>query len=183
MRTRWVLEILLVALPFVATDSLGGTLPDVPVQEPMRPAEPLPLERSAPGHLLPVPNVPMPSGALTPRPQRHTSFVLYSLSSEDLAKRTKVVHSLSRLCRLGAFGQQLDGWLYARTPDRRWGLAFAHGANLNDPQGRAQPGMVYFIRDQDTGRCEVRQAPQAQLGAYWIGDRYPPFKAFPGVRD
>jgi hypothetical protein len=71
------------------------------------------------------------------------------LSSFDLDR------GLSKLCRIGRFRQQrerlfivrLGGFVHGAVIGRFWGLY--------DPEGLAVPNLVYAVRWQDTGRCEV----------------------------
>ena len=76
--------------------------------------------------------------------------------------------TLSRLCRRGAFLQETNGFYWARTPQRSYGVAFSGGANLVDPQNRRQPGKVYFFQDPDA-RCTVWVADQAAVMAHYVG--------------
>lgn len=62
---------------------------------------------------------------------------------------------LSKLCRQGRFRQQrerlftvrLGGFIHGAVIGQHWGLY--------DPEGLAVPNLVYALRWQDTGRCEV----------------------------
>ncbi|WP_029007351.1 hypothetical protein [Azospirillum halopraeferens] len=76
--------------------------------------------------------------------------------------------TLSRLCRLGAFIQEVNGFYWARTPGRSYGVAFSGGANLVDPQNRRLPGKVYFFQDPDV-RCTVWVADQAAVMDHYVG--------------
>ena len=73
---------------------------------------------------------------------------------------------LSHLCRLGAFGQQWPKALYAMAEGNTYGVAFAEGANLHDPQRLAVSGFVYFFSYGETSACEVLKAPQPRVAAY-----------------
>ncbi|MEQ8356877.1 MAG: hypothetical protein RH942_15150 [Kiloniellaceae bacterium] len=63
--------------------------------------------------------------------------------------------NLTKLCRKGRFRQQrqhlyivrLAGYIHGAVIGGRWGLF--------DPEGLAVPNLVYALRWQDTGRCEV----------------------------
>ncbi len=101
-------------------------------------------------------------------PRRVTSQLVYSLTEDDLRATAEPDPELSMLCRYGAFRQQMDGWLYARTDRRRYGLGFSNGANLYDPRNRRAPERVYFFRDADTGRCRVLVAPWRALAGFAV---------------
>lgn len=76
---------------------------------------------------------------------------------------------LSRLCQVGAFIQQSDGFYAARTPGKRYGVAFSGGANLDDAENRRRPGKVYFFDGQDS-RCTVWVQDQKALQGNYIPD-------------
>ncbi len=105
------------------------------------------------------PRVPYPRVG----PRRVHSQLVYIMTEQNVRDLTDADPELSRLCGRGAFGQVMDGWLYARTDRRRYGVAFANGANLHDPRNRRREDSVYFVRNQDTPLCEVRVAQQGQL--------------------
>lgn len=112
-----------------------------------------------------------PFGVPRPSPRRVRPKIIYSLAADRFDALTRFDPALTRLCRRGAFTQVMDGWLYARTPQRRYGVAFPNGANLYDPQQRRQADQVYFFREQDTGRCRVYAAPKTALAPYWVAGR------------
>ncbi|MBP2231082.1 hypothetical protein J2847_004393 [Azospirillum agricola] len=76
--------------------------------------------------------------------------------------------TLSHLCQRGAFIQSSDGFYWAVTPGRRYGVAFSGGANLEDPQQKRQAGKVYFFHNQDS-RCTVHVGDQAKLMPHYVG--------------
>ncbi|RJF77352.1 hypothetical protein D3877_26490 [Azospirillum cavernae] len=75
--------------------------------------------------------------------------------------------TLTQACMAGTFQQMSDGYYWAVTPGRRYGVAFSGGANLEDPQNKRQPGKVYFFLDQDA-RCSVYVGDQAKLMPNYI---------------
>lgn len=75
--------------------------------------------------------------------------------------------ALTQACMAGTFQQMSDGYYWAVTPGRRYGVAFSGGANLEDPQNKRQPGKVYFFLDQDA-RCSVYVGDQAKLMPNYI---------------
>ncbi|MGF1592978.1 MAG: hypothetical protein ACFCUW_06850 [Kiloniellaceae bacterium] len=98
---------------------------------------------------LPVP----PQGARRPVNPLPTSHLL--LEEEAPIGAFDLDRGLTRQCRAGRFGQQrqhlfvvrLGGYLHGAVIGGYWGLY--------DPQGLAVPDLVYALRWQDTGRCEV----------------------------
>jgi len=112
-----------------------------------------------------------PFGVPRPMPRRVRPKIVYSLDGERFDALARFEPQLTRLCRQGAFTQIMDGWLYARTPQRRYGVAFPNGANLYDPQQRRRPDLVYFFRDQDSSRCRVYVARQGLMAPYWTTRR------------
>lgn len=134
-------------------------------------AEPIKPERTDPQHM--GPPLRYPPTVLDPRPGpgRITSRTVYSLSEAELTRAAPVNQELSRMCGRGVFGQQMDGWLSARTPERRYGVAFSNGANLYDPQGRADPSLVFLFRYPGTAWCQVRVARQADLTGFAVNEQ------------
>lgn len=130
-------------------------------------AQMLPTDRTDPEHLrgLTRPYVTPQPGL--PRTRHIRAQVVYRLPA-DLKELAKPDAQLSRLCRRGAFTQQSNGFYWARTPARSYGVAFSGGANLNDPQNRRKPGTVYFFEDE-TNLCTVWTAEQAKLMPHYVG--------------
>lgn len=62
---------------------------------------------------------------------------------------------LSRLCRAGRFRQQREHLFIVRLGGFVHGAVIGGGWGLYDPEGLAVPNLVYALRRQDTGRCEV----------------------------
>jgi len=131
--------------------------------------DPMRMERTDPDHLRPLPHLLMPNEVIPPRIQYGRSQVVYNLPNglKGLATFDK---ELSRLCQRGAFLQQSDGYYWARTKDKRYGVAFSGGANLDDPQNKRQPGKAYFFDGQDS-RCEVYVGDQAKLMPHYVGPK------------
>jgi hypothetical protein len=62
---------------------------------------------------------------------------------------------LTRLCRAGRFRQQREHLFIVRLGGFVHGAVIGGGWGLYDPEGLAVPNLVYALRWQDTGRCEV----------------------------
>ena len=96
---------------------------------------------------------PLPSG--TPRPVNplKTSNLLLEddapLSSFDRDR------SLTESCRAGRFRQQREHLYIVRLGGFIHGAVVGGRRGLYDPEGLAVPDLVYALRWQDTGRCEV----------------------------
>jgi hypothetical protein len=96
---------------------------------------------------------PVPEG--TPRPVNPLPNTFLLFESEEPLASFDFDRGLSKSCRAGRFRQQrhrlysvrLGGYLHAAVIGGRWGLY--------DPEGLAVPDLVYALRWQDTGRCEV----------------------------
>ena len=129
------------------------------------PADTLRLDRTRPDHLGPK----TPDSIEPPAPAEHLyrkiDVLAYRLP-QSLDKLAKLDAKLSHLCRLGAFGQQRSNALYATSPNGSFGVAFAEGANLHDPQSLAKPGSVYFFSYRETSNCEVFKTQRNQLQSY-----------------
>ncbi|WP_245986966.1 hypothetical protein [Azospirillum thermophilum] len=136
-------------------------------QGPARSADVLGVERTSPDHLRAPFRTYAPQESLPWRPRRTESQAVYSLPM-GLEGMATIDHTLSRLCQRGAFGQKIDGYYWAATPKRRYGVAFSGGANLDDPQKQAKPGKTYFFHGQDS-RCVVYVGDQAKLMPHYIG--------------
>lgn len=63
--------------------------------------------------------------------------------------------SLTRLCREGRFRQQRQPLFIVRLGGYVHGAVVGGAWGLYDPEGLAVPNLVYALRRQDTGRCEV----------------------------
>lgn len=126
----------------------------------------LPLTRTHPEHRreLAPDSLPPPSPSMLP-PPRLESRLVYRFPGpiRDYAGYDR---PSAELCRSGAFKQQLDGFFYAATPERRFGVGFGNGANLYDLTGHRAEGMVYFFDFQDSGRCEVWVANLGQIANF-----------------
>jgi len=62
---------------------------------------------------------------------------------------------LTRLCRAGRFRQQREHLFIVRLGGFVHGAVIGGAWGLYDPDGLAVPNLVYALRWQDTGRCEV----------------------------
>lgn len=93
--------------------------------------------------------------ATAPRPVNPLPNTFLLFESEAPLASFDLDRALSRSCRAGRFRQQrhrlysvrLGGYLHAAVVGGRWGLY--------DPDRLAVPDLVYAVRWQDTGRCEV----------------------------
>jgi len=108
-----------------------------------------------------------PRHFVPPRLQHSHSRMVYRLPN-GLDGLATVDRTLSRLCQRGTFVQTSDGFYWAVTPGRRYGVAFSGGANLEDPQRKRESGKVYFFLGQDS-RCTVYVADQAKLMPHYVG--------------
>lgn len=99
-----------------------------------------------------------------PRPVNPLPNTFLLLESDEPLTSFNLDRGLSRSCRAGRFVQQrhrlysvrLNGYLHAAVVGGRWGLY--------DPDGLAVPDLVYALRWQDTGRCEVYILRHLDLG-------------------
>ena len=128
-------------------------------------ADTLRLERTRPDHLGPGTVAPIEPAAPAAHIYRKEDVLAYRLP-QAVGKWATIDPKLSHLCRLGAFGQRRPKALYASAPGITYGVAFAEGANLHDPQKQAKPGTVYFFPAGEISNCEVMKARQGQLIAY-----------------
>lgn len=145
-----------------AAVALLALIPGLAAAETVKPARP---DRD---HLAPLPQPPpVPPPVLPPRTRFERAQVVYRLPMA-LPEIADADPTLSRLCRLGAFVQETNGFYWARTPQRSYGVAFSGGANLVDPQNRRRPGKVYFFQDPDA-RCTVWVADQARVMSHYVG--------------
>ncbi|GAA4258256.1 hypothetical protein GBZ26_17140 [Azospirillum formosense] len=130
-------------------------------------ADPMRVERTDPGHLRALNRSFLAPEVIPPRTRYVRSQAVYNLP-KGLDGLTRYDAALSRLCQRGAFGQEMDGFYWARTPDKRYGVAFSGGANLSDPQNKRKTGEVYFFEGQDS-RCNVHVGDQAKLMPHYVG--------------
>ncbi len=128
---------------------------------------PMPLERTHPDQLREPFRDPITPQYIPPRVPVVRSQAVYSLP-DGLAKLAEPDETLSELCRRGAFVQEVDGYYWARTKNRRYGVAFSSGHNLIDLQNRRKPGRVYFFDKQDSF-CTVYVGRQSRLMKHYIG--------------
>ena len=129
-------------------------------------ADRLGVGRDDPAHLpprvAPEPLEPPPPAEHIIRADDHLVYRL----PEPVDKWAAIDRKLSRLCEVGAFRQRRNLGLYAYAPGITYGVGFAEGYNLEDPQGVAKPGMVYFFVRPDTERCLVLAARQSKVKPY-----------------
>lgn len=111
----------------------------------------------------------LPPEIIPPRVRFGQSYRVYSFT-DPIYKVARADNTLSRLCRRGAFIQQMDGMYWAQTPDRRLGVAFSGGANLDDPQNRREKATVYFFDKQDS-YCTVYAARQEAVMDRYVAPR------------
>ena len=62
---------------------------------------------------------------------------------------------LTEVCRAGRFRQQREHLFIVRLGGFLHGAVVGGAWGLYDPEGLAVPNLVYALRWQDTGRCEV----------------------------
>ena len=148
---RWLGMMTALALAVTATDS-GA-------------ADSLRLDRTRPDHLGPRDIEPIEPEPPADHIYRKIDVLAYRLP-QAVTKWASLDSKLSHLCRLGAFRQQRPKALYAFAPNITYGVAFAEGANLHDPQKQAKPGSVYFFTAGETSNCVVMKARQAQLYSF-----------------
>jgi len=95
----------------------------------------------------------VPEGPRRPANPLKTSNLVYEndapLSSFDLDR------GLTRLCRAGRFRQQRSYLYVVRLAGYTHGAVIGGHRGLYDPEGLAVPDLIYALRYQDTGRCEV----------------------------
>jgi hypothetical protein len=96
---------------------------------------------------------PIPQGRPRPVNPLATSRVLLeegeAITSYDLDR------SLTKLCRVGRFRQQREHLFVVRLGGILYGAVIGGYWGLYDPQNLAVLDLVYALRYQDTGRCEV----------------------------
>lgn len=132
-------------------------------------ADPGSLTLTAPGHLAPK-AAPMPVDP-APWPQhilRYDDWLVYRFP-KGIEQWAVIDPRLSHLCRRGAFRQRTGFALYAFSPEATYGVGFAEGANLHDPQKLAKPGIVYFFFRADTSACRVVTAPRDKIKSFATG--------------
>lgn len=96
---------------------------------------------------------PIPQGRPKPVNPLPTSRIL--LEDENPIGRFDLDRSLTKQCRAGRFGQQRAHLFVVRLGGVLYGAVIGGAWGLYDPQGLAVPDLVYALRWQDTGRCEV----------------------------
>lgn len=94
-----------------------------------------------------------PDAAARPVNPLPTSRLL--LEDDDPITRFDIDRGLTRLCRQGRFRQQREHLFIVRLGGYVHGAVIGGAWGLYDPEGLAVPNLVYALRWQDTGRCEV----------------------------
>lgn len=130
-------------------------------------AERLRLDQTDPAHQRAINRPVIVPPSIAPRIRYDQSTPVYSLP-DGLDRLAKADRALSDLCQRGAFNQRMDGYYWARTKVRRYGVAFENGGSLIDPQNRRKPGNVYLF-SHDNGRCTVYVAELQTLQPHYIG--------------
>lgn len=125
------------------------------------------MDRTAPGHMAPKPLLPVKPETLPHRIPVAESRLAYRFP-KPLKEWVTLEKPLSHMCSRGAFVQSRDGRYYAATPDERYGVGFADGRGLVDPQHKARPETVYFFLQADTSRCLVFSAPAARVAPHRV---------------
>ena len=96
---------------------------------------------------------PPPSG--TPRPVNPSKTSNLLLEDDAPLSSFDRDRSLTESCRAGRFRQQREHLYIVRLGGFIHGAVVGGRRGLYDPEGLAVPGLVYALRWQDTGRCEV----------------------------
>lgn len=90
------------------------------------------------------------AGPANPLP---TSRIL--LEDEDPISRFDLDRALTKLCRAGRFRQQREHLFVVRLGGVLYGAVIGGAWGLYDPQNLAVPNLIYALKYQDSGRCEV----------------------------
>ena len=151
---RWRFAVLALAAAVAAVTAAEAAL-----------ADSLRLDRTRPDHLGPKGGEGIEPPAPADHIYRKTDTLAYRMP-QPISKWASLDPKLSHLCRLGAFHQLRPNGLYAIAGNVTYGVAFADGANLIDPQKQAKPGAVYFFSYGETSNCEVLKAQRNQLRAF-----------------
>lgn len=97
---------------------------------------------------------PLPEGKRLPVNPQQTSNLLFE--DDQRIEAFDLDRGLSRLCRAGRFRQQREHLFIVRLGGTVHGAVIGGFWGLYDPERLAVPNLVYALRWQDTGRCEVR---------------------------
>jgi hypothetical protein len=97
--------------------------------------------------------LPAPEAAARPVNPLPTSRLL--LEEDAPIGAFDLDQGLTRLCRAGRFRQQREHLFIVRLGGFIHGAVIGGAWGLYDPEGLAVPNLVYALRWQDTGRCEV----------------------------
>lgn len=115
-----------------------------------------PLTRTEPQHLGPVPpggyQLPMsPPVVQFPRPPQ----LVVIRSTQDWRQAGQVSKELSRACAQRRFREYYPRRFRAIFKTEVLGVAFGHGVNLVDRDGKADRRMIYLFRNGDSTACVV----------------------------
>lgn len=97
---------------------------------------------------------PLPEIKRLPVNPQETSNLLFE--DDQRIEDFDLDRGLSRLCREGRFRQQREHLFIVRLGGYVHGAVIGGFWGLYDPERLAVPNLVYALRGQDTGRCEVR---------------------------
>jgi len=97
---------------------------------------------------------PLPEVKRLPVNPQQTSNLLFE--DDQRIEAFDLDRGLSRLCREGRFRQQRQHLFIVRLGGYVHGAVIGGFWGLYDPERLAVPNLVYALRWQDSGRCEVR---------------------------
>ncbi|MEQ9606356.1 MAG: hypothetical protein RLN99_01675 [Kiloniellaceae bacterium] len=101
-----------------------------------------------------VRGTPLPEVKRLPVNPQQTSNLLFE--DDQRIEDFDLDRGLSQLCRQGRFRQQREHLFIVRLGGYVHGAVIGGFWGLYDPERLAVPNLVYALRGQDTGRCEVR---------------------------
>jgi hypothetical protein len=93
--------------------------------------------------------------AAAPRPVNPLPTSRLLLEEEEPITAFDLDRGLTQLCRAGRFRQQREHLFIVRLGGYVHGAVIGGYWGLYDPERLAVPRLVYAVRWQDTGRCEV----------------------------
>ena len=97
----------------------------------------------------------LPPPQTTPRPVNPLPTSRLLLEEEEPITAFDLDRGLTQLCRAGRFRQQREHLFIVRLGGYIHGAVIGGYWGLYDPERLAVPRLVYAVRWQDTGRCEV----------------------------
>ena len=140
------------------------------------PAAAAPMDKTAPGHMAPVP----PGGYELPLAPPVMRFPLppqwvVIKSEQDWRKAGgRINKKLSDACALGHFGERLPMRYRAVFQRDVFGVAFGHGLNLVDAKKLAERKMIYIFRNGDSTACQVMEMTNQDAKALAEAEGAPP---------